>query len=81
MQEVLGCFQERLAYSEEPMEDIAGEKDMTMLIKYPKQTKERNKVFFEKKDQELTNLDWSKWGGWTDTDGYLTDIFNKKKKN
>ena len=54
---------------------------MTVLIKYPWQTKERNKVFFEKKDQELTNLDWSKWGGWTDTDGYLTDIFNKKKKH
>jgi len=25
MQKVLGCFQERLAHSEEPMEDIAGE--------------------------------------------------------
>ena len=29
MQEILGCFQERLAYSEEPMEDISGEKEMT----------------------------------------------------
>ena len=54
---------------------------LSVVIKYPSQTKERNKVFFEKKDQELTNLDWSKWGGWTDTDGYLTDIFNKKKKH
>jgi len=27
MQKVLGCFQERLAYSEEPMENIAGEKE------------------------------------------------------
>jgi len=27
VQEVLGCFQERLAYSEKPMEDIAGEKE------------------------------------------------------
>jgi len=27
MQEVLGHFQERLAYSEEPMEDITGEKE------------------------------------------------------
>jgi len=26
VQKVLGCFQERLAYSEEPMEDLAGEK-------------------------------------------------------
>ena len=42
---------------------------MTILIKYPRQTKKSNKVFFEKKDQELTNLDWSKWGGWWDTDG------------
>ena len=28
MQKVLGCFQEWLAYSEEPMEDITGEKEM-----------------------------------------------------
>ncbi len=33
MQEVLGCFQERLAYSEEPMEDIAGEKEIKMTSK------------------------------------------------
>jgi len=26
MQKILGRFQERLAYSEEPMEDISGEK-------------------------------------------------------
>ena len=64
MQEVLGFFQERLAYSEEPMENIAGEKEMTVIIKYPVATKERLKVFFEKKDQEFTNLDRAKWGGW-----------------
>jgi len=28
MQKVLGCFQERLAYSEEPMENITGEKEV-----------------------------------------------------
>jgi len=28
MQKVLGCFQERLAYSEEPMENITSEKEM-----------------------------------------------------
>jgi len=39
---------------------------MTVLIKYPRQTKSRNKIFFEKK--ELTNLDWCKWAGWSDTD-------------
>ena len=44
---------------------------MTVLIKYPKQTEKRNKVFFEKKDKELTNLDWSTWGGWFVTDGSL----------
>ena len=48
---------------------------MTVLIKYPRQTKEGNKVFFEKKDQELTNLDWAKWAGWSDTDGYFTTFF------
>jgi len=59
------------------MEDIAGE-EVTVLIKYPSQTKERNKVFFEKKDQELTNLDWSQQGGWFDTDGTFT--YNDAKK-
>ena len=39
---------------------------MTVLNKYPRQTKSRNKIFFEKK--ELTNLDWCKWAGWCDTD-------------
>ena len=28
MQEILGCFQEWLAYREEPMEDLAGEREM-----------------------------------------------------
>ena len=32
MQKVLGCFQEWLAYSEEPMEDITGEKEIKMAI-------------------------------------------------
>ena len=79
MQKVLGLFQERLAYSEEPMEDLTGEKEMTVIIKYPMQTKERNKVFFEKK--ELMNLNWPQQGGWSDTDGYLTCHFNKKRKH
>ena len=58
------------------MENLAGEKEVTVLIKYPTQTKKGNKVFFEKKDQELTNLDWAKWAGWSDTDGYFTTFFN-----
>jgi len=52
---------------------------MTVLNKYPKQTKERNKVFFEKKDQELTNLDWTKWAGWYDTDGCFTVFLERIK--
>jgi len=50
---------------------------MTVLIEYPKQTKKKNKAFFEKKDKELTNLDWAKWGGWYDTDGTLTYTYAK----
>ena len=45
---------------------------LSVLIRYPRQSKERNKIFFKKKDQELTNLDWAKWGGWDDTDGWFT---------
>jgi len=30
MQKVLGLFQERLAYSEEPMEDLSGEREMNV---------------------------------------------------
>ncbi len=44
---------------------------MTVLIKYPKQTKKTNKDFFKRKNQELTNLDWAKWAGWFDTDGWF----------
>ena len=51
---------------------------MTIIIKYPRQTKEGNKVFFEKKDRELTNEDWAKWGGWIATDGTLTYTYAKK---
>ena len=51
---------------------------MTVLIKYSKQTKESSEVFFEKKDKELTDLDWAKWGGWIATDGTLTYTYAKK---
>ena len=50
---------------------------MTVIIKYPRQTKEGNKVFFEKKDKELTNEDWTKWGGWFDTDGTFVTLLQK----
>ena len=45
---------------------------LPVLIKYPRQTQEKNSLFFEKKDQELTPLDWAKWGGWFDTDGWFS---------
>ena len=50
---------------------------MTVLIKYPRQTKSRNKIFFEKK--EFTNLDWCKWTGWSDTDINFTGKGKAKK--
>jgi len=52
---------------------------LSVVIKYPSQTKERNKVFFEKKDQELMNLDWSQQGGWFDTDGCFSSQIYKPK--
>ena len=55
--------------------------NMTVITKYPKQTKKRNKIFFEKKDRELTNLDWAKWGGWFDTDGsFSTGVKRPREK-
>ena len=63
------------------MENLAGEREVTVLIKYPKETEKRNKIFFEKKDQELTNLDWAKWSGWFDTDGsFSSQIYTYKKQ-
>ena len=53
---------------------------MTVIIKYPFQTKKRNKEFFKRKDQELTNLDWAKWAGWFDTDGCFTNAKRKTKQ-
>ena len=54
---------------------------MTVIIKYPVQTPKRNEVFFEKKNKELTNLDWAKWAGWFDTDGCFKHHYNTSKKN
>ena len=53
---------------------------MTVIIKYPFQSKKRNKEFFKRKDQELTNLDWAKWAGWFDTDGCFTNAKRKTKQ-
>ena len=50
---------------------------MTVLIKYLKQSKERNKVFFEK--QKLINLDWAKWAGWFDTDGCIQSFLSHRE--
>ncbi len=41
---------------------------MTILVKYEKQSKETNKILFEKLNN-LTNLEWARWGGWFDSDG------------
>jgi len=54
---------------------------MTVINKYPFQTKKGNKEFFKRKDQELTNLDWAKWAGWFDTDGSFQRQWNKTHKN
>ena len=53
---------------------------MTVIIKYPFQSKKRNKEFFKRKDQELTNLDWAKWAGWFDTDGCFSRNWRKTKQ-
>ena len=53
---------------------------MTILIRYPRQTSQKNKEFFKRKDNELTNLDWAKWAGWFDTDGSFSCTFDKTKK-
>lgn len=42
------------------------------------QNLESNEEFFEKKEKELTNLDWAKWGGWFDSDGSFS--YEEKKK-
>ena len=39
MQEVLGCFQERLAYSQKSMEDLAGEEEIIMTNYFPSGSK------------------------------------------
>ena len=53
---------------------------MTIINKYPRQSKKRNEEFFKRKDQELTNLDWAKWAGWFDTDGCFSKHNNKTTK-
>ena len=53
---------------------------MTVIIKYPCQSKKRSKEFFNRKDQELTNLDWAQWAGWFDTDGCFVKTPRKTKQ-
>ena len=50
---------------------------MTVIIKRPAQSSERNQYFFKRKKQELTNLDWAQWGGWKDTDGWFQNVYVK----
>lgn len=42
-----------------------------ILKKYDKKTKEDLKNFLVLKDLQCNNLDWCKWAGWFDTDGYI----------
>jgi hypothetical protein len=51
-----------------------------IINKYPRQSKKRNEEFFNRKDQELTNLDWAKWAGWFDTDGCFSKHNHKTTK-
>ena len=44
MQKVLGCFQERLAYSEEPMEDLSGEKE---IMAWKKNAEGKSQYFYK----------------------------------
>ena len=48
---------------------------MTILVKYEKQSKETNKILFEKLNN-LSNLEWARWGGWFDSDGSFS--YDKK---
>ncbi len=48
---------------------------MTILVKYEKQSKETNKILFEKLNN-LGNLEWARWGGWFDSDGSFS--YDKK---
>ena len=57
MQKVLGCFQERLAYSEKPMEDIAGEEEIKMATYYGPEEKGKDQAWILKG----TNIEV---GGW-----------------
>ena len=51
---------------------------MTVIIEYPRQNEESNREFFARKEKELTNLDWARWGGWFDSDGSFS--YSKDKK-
>jgi len=55
VQKVLGCFQERLAYSEKPMEDLAGEKEIM--------TWRKNADGVAKNKQQIIQKDWFKENG------------------
>jgi hypothetical protein len=50
---------------------------MASIKKVPNQTTENNVEYFKLMNNKLTNLDWARWAGWWDTDGF----FNRDKKN
>lgn len=53
---------------------------MAIIIKYPRNTKEIVDNFIQRKDKELTSLDWAKWAGWFDTDGCISTDSTKFKR-
>lgn len=51
-----------------------------ILKKFNKKTKEETKNFLKLKDLQCNYLDWCKWAGWIDTDGYVKLLKNNRNK-
>ena len=52
---------------------------MTLLIKYPRQSKKRNEEWFKK--IKAKNINWAQWGGWFDSDGSFSIDKTCKRKD
>lgn len=51
---------------------------MTVLIKYPAQSKKRTEEWFKK--MKAKDINWAQWGGWFDSDGCFASYYSKKEK-
>jgi len=78
MQKVLGCFQERLAYSEKPMEDIAGEREI-MAWKKNAEGKNQYSYKFKKTKTKIIQKDWFKEHGYK-RDKFSPQFFENVEK-